>query len=138
MKQGHKLLPRILITLLGVAFFLMGTTEIILGFAGERVYGVITDIHREGGERSDGNPGRYTYSISYTFTLPDGNSIDGFTKRIGDSIYTKATGTSIVPIRYFTFFPHINAMEQDTGIGTRQPILMITGVFLIFMMNRKR
>ena len=131
-----KRIPRIWITLLGVGLIFMGASEIALGFFGESAPGVITGIRREGGERTDGKPGRYTYNISYTFTLPDGKEINGFTKKIGDSVYLKADGTSTVRVRYFTAFPYINAMERDTGLGAGQVVLMIAGAFLIFFMNK--
>ena len=69
-------------------------------------------------------PGRYTYNISYTFTLPDGKDVNGFTKHIGDSVYLKADGTSTVRVRYFTAFPYINAMERDTGLGAEQVVFV--------------
>jgi len=138
MKQKHKIFPRILITLLGIALILMGASEIILGFAGKTASAVITDIRREGGERTDGNSGRYTYNISYTFTLPDGKKINGYTKKIGDSVYLKPNGTSTTRVRYLPAFPYINAMEQDTGFGAGQLVLIFAGGFLIFFMNRKK
>jgi len=138
MKQKHKVIPRILITLLGIALILMGASEIILGFAGKSASAVITDIRREGGERTDGNPGRYTYNISYTFTLPDGKKINGYTKKIGDSVYLKPNGTSTTRVRYLPAFPYINAMEQDTGFGAGQLVLILAGGFLIFFMNGKK
>ncbi|MDD2427885.1 MAG: hypothetical protein PHV73_07320 [Eubacteriales bacterium] len=55
MKKG--LLPRILITLLGIALIFMGASQVILGFAGKSATAVINDIRREGGERTDGKPG---------------------------------------------------------------------------------
>ena len=76
------MIPRILITLLGIALILTGISEVFLGFAGERADAVVTDIRREGGERTDGRPGRYTYNIGYAFTLSDGRTINGFTKKI--------------------------------------------------------
>lgn len=134
----HSIIARILITLLGIALVLMGVSQAILGFAGKSTSAVITDIRREGGERTDGKPGRYTYNISYTFTLPDGKEINGFTKKIGDSVYLKADGTSTTRVRYFPAFPYINAMERDTGFGAGQLVLILAGGFLIFFMNRKK
>lgn len=137
MKQKNSLIPCILITMLGMALIFMGASEIILGFAGQSASAVITSIRREGGEREDGRPGRYTYNVSYTFALPDGKEIDGFTKKIGDSVYLKADGKSTAQVRYLPAFPYINAMERDTGIGAGQVVLILAGCFLIFFMNRK-
>ncbi len=134
MKKG--LIPRVLVTLLGLGLIFMGASQAILGFVGKSASAVITDIRREGGERTDGKPGRYTYNISYSFILPDGKEINGFTKKIGDSVYLKADGTSTVRVRYFTAFPYINAMERDTGLGAGQVVLMIAGGFLIFFINK--
>lgn len=136
MKKG--LIPRILITVLGIGLVFMGASQALLGFAGKSASAAVTDIRREGGERTDGKPGRYTYNISYTFALPDGKEINGFTKKIGDSVYLKADGTSTVRIRYFPVFPYINVMERDAGLGAGQVVLMIAGGFLIFFINRRK
>lgn len=133
-----KLIPRILMTLLGIALILMGASEIILGFVGKSSPAVITSIRREGGERTDGKPGRYTYNISYTVTLADGKEINGFTKKVGDSAYLKADGTSTVRVRYLPALPYINAMERDTGLGAGQLMLILVGGILIFLVNRKK
>ncbi len=86
-----------------------------------------TVTSEKSGERTDGKPGRYTYNISYTFTLPDGKEINGFTKKIGDSVYLKADGTSTVRVRYFSTFPYINAMERDTGLDSKPQIFVKLG-----------
>lgn len=99
---------RILITLLGIALIIYGVGMAMLGFVGTRATAVITSIRRQGGERDEAVPGRYTYSIGYRFALPDGRIVDGSTTRIGDSVYVKATGTSTAPVRYFAFFPYFN------------------------------
>ncbi len=136
MKQ--KILPRILLSLLGLALILLGIANTALGVVGESDIAVITSVRRVGGERAGGRPGRYTYSIGYTFTLPDGKKIDGFTEKIGDSVYLKADGTSTARVRYFPGFPYFNAMEKDTGFGAGQVVLILTGSFIIFFMNSKR
>lgn len=129
----RKLLPRILITLLGVALILWGAGRITLGLIGEPDTAVITHIRREGGERTDTKPGRYTYNISYTFTLPDGKEINGFTQQIGDGIYQKADGTSTVQIRYLPGFPYFNALERDVGMGIGSLVLIAAGGVLVFL-----
>ena len=129
---------RILITLLGIALIIYGVGMAMLGFVGTRATAVITSIRRQGGERDEAVPGRYTYSIGYRFALPDGRIVDGSTTRIGDSVYVKATETSTAPVRYFAFFPYFNALESQTGPGGGQLIVTIAGVFIIFAENRRR
>lgn len=132
------LIPRLLITLLGTAMILMGITELLLGFAGERTEAVVTDIRREGGERTDGIPGRYTYNVGYTFTLSDGREINGFSKKIGDAVFVKASGKATVSIRYISVFPYLNTLEKDAGLGAGQLALILAGGALVFFMNKKR
>jgi len=121
---------RIMMTLLGVAFILWGVSSALSGFIGEEAAALITDIRREGGERTDGRSGRYTYNISYSFSLPDSRIVNGFSKKIGDSVYIKAAGKSMTKGRYFSFFPYINAMEKEAGIKPGQIILIAVGGFL--------
>lgn len=134
----HKLVPRLLITLLGIALILMATFEVVLGMAGASAMATVNSIRREGGERTDGKPGRYTYNIGYSFTLPNGKEVNGFAKKIGDSVYLKADGSSFVQIRYFPAFPYINAMDQDTKFGARQLVLVLAGGTLIVLINKKK
>jgi len=129
---------RILITLLGIALIIYGVGMAMLGFVGTRAIAVITSIRRQGGERDEAVPGRYTYSIGYRFALPDGRIVDGSTTRIGDSVYVKATGTSTAPVRYFAFFPYFNALESHTAPGIGQLIVAAAGVFIVFAENRRR
>ena len=129
---------RILITLLGMALIIYGVGMAMLGFVGTRATAVITSIRRQGGERDEAVPGRYTYSIGYRFALPDGRIVDGSTTRIGDSVYVKATGTSTAPVRYFAFFPYFNALESHTAPGIGQLIVAAAGVFIVFAENRRR
>lgn len=127
---------RILMTLLGIALILWGIGTVILGIMGEWDSAVITHIRRQGGERSDSRPGRYTYIISYTFTLPDGKRIDGFTTKISDSVYIKANGTSKAPVRYLKKLPFINSLEENTELSVGQLVLVVTGGFIIVVMNK--
>lgn len=136
--KSSKLLARIFITLLGFAFIVWGLATITLGFIGATGIAVITDIRREGGERNEIKRGTYTYNISYTFKLPNGKSVDGYTKSVGTAFYLKADGKSKVPVKYFSFFPYINALEQDTKPGFGQLILIAVGCFLIFIINRQK
>ena len=132
-----KLLTRLLITLLGIAFIICGVSTIILGFLGDEATAVITSIQRELGERDEAIRGKYTYNISYTFTLPNGNSVDGNTKKVGDATFLKADGKSKVPVRYFSSFPQINTLEKNTKPGIGQLLFIGIGCFLIYIINRR-
>lgn len=129
---------RLFITLLGIALVLYGVGMITLGFAGARAMAVITSIRRQGGERCDAAPGRYTYSIGYRFRTPDGRTIDGSTTRIGSSVFVKATGDSTTPVRYFKSFPCFNTLESQTKSPIGPLIVAIAGGFIVFAENRKR
>jgi len=131
------LFARILLSLLGAALLLWGATHLLLAFCGAPVSATITSIRRVGGERDEATPGRYTYSIGYTFLLPNGQTVDGSTTQIGDAIFLKATGAGIVTVRYLTLLPAVNALEEDT-ISAGPVILMLTGGVLIFFTNRQQ
>jgi len=130
-------IKRFFITLIGVAFILYGLSTLLLGFMGERATAVITDIRREGGERNEVKRGRYTYNISYTFVLPNGKNVNGVTKYIGDAVYLKADAKSKVSVRYFSFFPALNALASDTKPGIGQLIFIAIGIFLIYIVNKR-
>ena len=134
----HRLLAPILLAILGVALILWGVGRIALDIIGEPATAVITQIRREGGERTDSKPGRYNYNINYTFTLPDGKEINGFTKQIGSGIYQKADATSTVRIRYFPGFPYFSALERDVGMGAGPIALIVAGCVLVFWMVRPK
>ena len=136
--NSKNILPRLLITLLGIAFILWGITDIMLGLYGKSATAVITNIRREGGERNETIRGRYTYIISYSFTLPDGKSINSYTRKIGNSVFLKPDGKSKVIVKYFSFFPYINVPEQDTKPGLSQLILVAIGGFLTYIMNKRK
>lgn len=136
MKRKH--LPRILISLLGAAFILWGAMSVVLDAFGEQTTATVTHIRREGGERTDVKPGRYTYNISYTFTLPDGKEIHGFTKKIGDAVYLKADGTGRIAVQYFKKMPYINAPEENPPFSLKSLLLSGAGILLIVQMNWKK
>lgn len=133
-----KLLSRILITSLGAALILWAAESLALGLFGERATAVVTSIRREGGERADVLPNRYTYNISYTFILPDGKEMCGFTKEIGGAVYVKTNGKGRIAVRYFKIMPYINSPEANSMFPLGPLILTGTGIFLIVQMNRKQ
>jgi len=129
---------RILISLIGVAFIAWGLTTLALAIAGTKATAVITDIRREGGERNEVKRGRYTYNTSYTFMLPNGKKINGVSKSVSNAVYSKPDGKSMVSVRYFSFFPSINALASDTQPGFGQLIFLTIGFFLLYIMNKRQ
>lgn len=134
----RKRLPRLLLTLLGAALILWAAADLALGLFGERATAAVTHIRREGGERAEAVPNRYTYSISYTFVLPDGKEIHGVTKKIGNAVYLKADGTGRMAVRYFRAIPYVNAPEKSPPFSLGQPIMAAAGIFLIVRMNQRQ
>ncbi len=130
-------IPRILLTILGIAMIALGAGRLALGIVGEQGIAVITSIRRQGGELTTvAKPGRYFYHIGYSFNLPDGRIIDGWTARIGDSTYIKADGKSTMTVRYLKVLPVVNTPESSTRLSLGQPVLIGLGIFLIVVMNR--
>lgn len=135
MKKG--LVGRVVVLFIGIAFVIWGFCLAALGMFGERGAATLTSISRQGGERNDGAPGRYTYSIGYTFTLANGRQIDGTATIISGAIYSKAEGTSTIGIRYLGALPWINAPAEMTKLNISQPLLVCVGIFLIWAMTKK-
>ncbi|MGD9949895.1 MAG: hypothetical protein AB7U29_15655 [Desulfobulbus sp.] len=127
---------RIFISLIGLIFVLWALLSVGLGLFGDHGDAVITHIRREGGERNETIRGRYTYVLAYAFILPDGRRIEASTKKIGGAIYLKATGTSRKPVRYYAFFPYINALDEDTGLRAGPLVILFVGGLLIWFMQK--
>lgn len=127
---------RIFISIIGIGFILWGIGTITLGVIGEKSIGVITNVRREGGEISSGKSGRYTYIISYTFPLPGGKKVDGYSRKISDSIFVKTPNT-ITKVRYLKAFPRINVLEEETNPSIGQFVFIFIGGFLIYVMKNK-
>lgn len=129
-----------LVIFVAIILMIYGMIHVTLGVIGERDTAIITNIRRQGGERNEAIPNKYTYSISYSFTLPDGKEIDGFTYKIGSATYIKVSNSdvSIVPVRYFKAFPHINALESDSGFRLSNFIIIGAGIVLIKLIRPKK
>lgn len=134
----HSILARILLSLLGMAFILYNIGSPLLGVFGERDTAVLTSIRRQGGERDEMIPGRYTYSIGYTFAIPDGRKINGTSTFVGNAVYLKGDGTSTILIRYFKQAPFINVPEKETKPSIGRLMSVGLGIFLIYAMRQKK
>ncbi len=137
-KRRESPIPRVLLSLLGAAFILWAVVSLMLGIFGERATATLDSIRRVGGERPEVRPGRYTYSLGYTFTSLEGKEIHGFSTKIGGATFIKANGTGRIAVRYFPAAPFLNAPETDACLSLRHPVLIGTGLLLIVLMNRKK
>jgi hypothetical protein len=128
-------MARILMTIIGILFILNGIVWGMLGVIGEKSTGLITDVRREMGERADSKSGTYTYSISYSFKLPDGETVHGSTKKISDGVYIKHPNTAVA-VRYLKAFPKINILEKNAGFNGGNIAFIIIGAFLLLIVNK--
>lgn len=133
----HGIGGRILITLVGAVLILYNVGSPLLGVIGEKGVAVVTSIRRQGGERDESVPGRYTYYVGYTFTLPSGQKVDGSTTTISGAVYLKADGTTTMPVRYLKQVPLISMPEQDTKPSVGNFISIGLGMLIIFVVNKK-
>jgi len=93
-------------------------------------------VRRQGGERDEAVPGRYIYSMGYSFVLANGTVIDGRATRIGGSTCVKATGTSTVLVKYLEAFPHFSMMEDQAKLNPGQFIMIAAGALLLFVAGK--
>ena len=130
----------IFVIFIAVMLIIMGLVQVLLGLVGELDTAVITNIRRQGGERNDSIPNRYNYSISYSFTLPDGKKAYGYTTKIGDSVYIKVSNSNIstLPVRYLKALPLINAPDSNAGIRAGNFILVGTGILIIKLIRPRK
>ena len=74
------------------------------------------------------------YNISYVFTLPDGEEISGYTKKIGDGVYLKADGNGRLAVKYFKAIPFLNSPAEDAQNPISQGVRIGIGALLVFLM----
>jgi hypothetical protein len=134
----RSLFARTLLSLLGIVILLYNIGTPLLGLIGEQDTAIVTSIRRQGGERNETVRGRYTYSMGYTFTLPNGREISGNSTFVGNAIYIKADGNSTIPVRYLKTAPFINMPEKETDPSIGHLLGAAFGVFIICVVNKKR
>lgn len=130
-----KYAARLLITIMGVSFILTGIMWSMLGIVGEKTTGLITDVRREMGELDNPESGSYTYSVGYSFELPDGKLVYGYDKEVSDGAYIKNPNTS-VNVRYLKIFPRMNALEKDVAFDFGKIIMILAGCLLVLVVNK--
>ena len=134
-KRGpSKLFWRIAISAVDVALILIALSNLTLYFFGETATASVT-TRRFGGADDQYQPNqRYEWSADYTFTDQNGTEHSGHTTRRGGDLPPKTDSR----VYYFPFAPFINALESEAEPNIGQPLLLVIGVFLLFVMNRKK
>lgn len=124
---------RIVLSSLGAALIIVAILRLALFFFGESTYANVS-VRRVGGA-SDGRPAgfRYEWSIDYSFADKKGNIYNGTTMRLGSDVSVDSDDR----VYYFLSAPFINALEGDAEPNLAQPVYIIIGVFLIYIINRK-
>jgi hypothetical protein len=127
---------RILLAFIGTLLLLYGAIMPLLSVIGEKTWGDITVVRREGGERNETVSNRYTYSVGYEFTLNDGTVIYGNTKVIGNA-YSAGIPMGPTAVRYLKVFPSLNALEVDAIFSMGTVILAAAGILLLVVALRR-
>ena len=126
-------LLKIVVGLVGLMLVFWAAVLLGLGFAGETVAAQNVQTRRSGGERDDGAPNRYTYSVSYEFVTKAGDRVEGRTQLIGTSI-----GPGALPrrVNYFASWPFLNAPEEQCGVGGHSLVLGGAGGLVLWGLLR--
>lgn len=125
---------RIAISAVGIALILIAAGNLLLFIFGNTASANVS-IRRFGGA-DDGKPvsQRYEWSMDYTFADKDGNMHSGHTTRRGSDISVKTDSR----VYYFSFAPFISTLESEAEPNIGQPLFIGIGIFLLFIMNKKK
>ena len=133
---------RALVLCIGVMMLLWGAYMPLVAVCGSQAEGQITHVRRQGGERREAVPNRYTYMISYEFRLPNGERVTGHTQRVGDYFSPKQVSIGRrVDVRYFSFLPSLAVMDRNWGSLIENMVVACVGAVLVFLLGfqkRKR
>ena len=130
-------LEKIFLSVMGLLFIIYGLMIPVLNVAGSKTIGNIVEVRREGGERDDVTPNRYTWSVAYEFTVPGGKEYSGNTKAIGSS-YSSGVSKGPVTVMYMDFFPYLNAIDESKFFPLDRIIILAVGVLFVFLLFRKK
>jgi hypothetical protein len=121
---------RILLAVVGVMLMLYAAVFSLLPLIGERTAGEVTVVRRELGESGGPIPNRYPYSIGYEFRLPDGRTVGGTTKRIGNA-YSAGISKGPAGVGFLRGFPYFSALDTDAGPSLGKALMASVGGFLL-------
>ncbi len=126
---------RIILSFIAVAMILLSLRNISLYFIGDKTFANVTTTRRGGSNDGAVSSARYEWSVDYTFTDSNGTTHNGHTTVRGSDT---SSGSISPVVYYYSFAPFLNALEMDASPNLGQLILVVLGVFLLFVMNKKK
>jgi hypothetical protein len=125
---------RIIISAVGLALMIMALSNLLLFIVGLHATACIS-TRRYGGERQGAvNENRYTWYVDYTFTADSGLTYEGHLTKLGS-----ATNVSVEnKVRYFSFAPFINTLEDTARPNLGQLVMFAAGAFCLVVMNSRQ
>ncbi|MHB1485547.1 MAG: hypothetical protein ACYCYI_12925 [Saccharofermentanales bacterium] len=130
-------LEKLFLIVFGLAFLIYGAMIPVLTVAGAKTVGNITTVRREGGERNESVPNRYSYAVGFEFKTTEGKLISGNTKVIGGP---QNAGISKGPatVMYFRKFPYLNALKESSAFPIERIIIFCLGILFMFMVFKRK
>lgn len=122
----------VLVRALGAALLAWAACMPLLGMFGAETDATVTQVRRLWGERDEALPNRYTYSVSYQFTLSDGRVVDASTQMIGD--FGNIQGLNAAQplrVRYLPFWPALNSPSTLARPKLEHLLIAVVGWMLL-------
>jgi hypothetical protein len=133
------MITRLALSALGFVLVAWGLGMPMIALFGAEAEGRVTHIRRQGGERGEAVPNRYTYAISYEFRLADGTRVEGSTQRVGDAVSPRLpAGGRSVEVRYLPGFPRLSTFGWRWENAIENLIVAAVGAVLIVLPWRSR
>ncbi len=121
-----------LLRILGAVLMLWGLSIPMLGLWGAQTDATVTQIRRQGGERGEAIPNRYTFIVSYRFVTADGQMIENSTQMIGDFANVPALQTAQpLKVRYLAQWPRFNSLTLQARLNIEHLIVAAVGWLLM-------
>jgi len=129
-----KIFWKITISIIGIALILISIVNLLLFFFGESTTAHVTTRRVGGANNNYSANQRYEWSLDYTFEDKGGKTHSGHTTRRGNDMSAKVDGR----VYYFPFASFISSLESEAKPNIGQPMLIAIGLFLLFVMNKKK
>lgn len=132
--KTSQLFWRIAISAVGLCLIAIALGSLLVFFIGDSAP-VSVKTRRIGGSKDGMSPeNRYEWSLDYSFTDKKGKVINGTTTRRGSDMSVRTDSR----VYYLSFAPYISFLESDAQPNISQPLFIVLGVFLIYVMNHRR